>query len=50
VQNVDEKYYADGEDALDMRLYFKEQKPKPATAVEEEKENAKEAQALGTGD
>lgn len=48
VKSVDEKYYADGEDALDMRLYFKEQKP--AVAGEEEKENAKEAEALAQGD
>ena len=26
VVNVDEKYYADGEDAYDMKLYFKDLK------------------------
>ena len=35
VMNVDEKYYADGEDALDMRMYFRE----PKVTVEEEKTN-----------
>ena len=51
VMNVDEKYYADGEDALDMRVYFKDMKiNKNTTAVEEEKENKKEAEALTTGD
>ena len=57
IRNVDEKYYADGEDAYDMRLTFK----KPTITVEEEKksttastketeENKKEADALKKGD
>jgi peptide alpha-N-acetyltransferase len=47
VMNVDEKYYADGEDALDMRVYFKNMKMNKGTTVEEEK---KEAEVLATGD
>ncbi len=47
VINVDEKYYADGEDALDMRLYFKEPK-KPVGGVEEEKKSSDAAEAKKT--
>lgn len=47
VINVDEKYYADGEDAYDMRLYFKEPKEGQKSEAEEAK---KESQALENGD
>ena len=48
VINVDKQYYADGEDAYDMRCYLKG-KSKKAGEVnkeEEEKENIKEEKAL----
>jgi hypothetical protein len=61
--NTDEKYYADGEDALDMRVYFKDVKINKKTGgaageTEEEKKheeveqkaNQLEAEALATGD
>jgi ribosomal protein S18 acetylase RimI-like enzyme len=53
VNAVDEKYYADGEDALDMRLYFKKKtettdknKNKGDAAAKEELKNKKEHDAL----
>lgn len=50
VVSVDEKYYADGEDALDMRLYFNKNKEANKTQAEEEKSSIQEAEALTTGD
>jgi N-alpha-acetyltransferase 10/11 len=41
VVKIDDKYYADGEDAFDMRMYFKEKKTEA-----EEMENQAEAEAL----
>lgn len=43
VMSVDEKYYADGEDALDMRLYFNKKPSGNSTAAEEEKDQTKES-------
>jgi peptide alpha-N-acetyltransferase len=53
VINIDEKYYADGEDALEMRVYFKNMniiKGGKAGAEEEEKKAVLEDNVLATGD
>ena len=50
VIKVDEKYYGDGEDAFDMRVYFKDMKINKPTVEEESKQHEKEAEALAIGD
>lgn len=48
VIKVEDKYYADGEDAYDMRMYLKEKTAKKEGVTEEEQK--KEEEALATGD
>ena len=47
VIKTEEKYYADGEDAYDMRMYLADKKAAKEVTAEEEK---KEGEALATGD
>lgn len=47
VVKKEEKYYADGEDAYDMRMYLSDKKSAKEVTPEEEK---KESEALATGD
>lgn len=47
VRKVEDKYYADGEDAYDMRSYLNKDKKPKATTTEEEK---KEAEILESQD
>jgi len=47
VRKVEDKYYADGEDAYDMRSYLNKDKKPNATTTEEEK---KEAEILESQD
>jgi peptide alpha-N-acetyltransferase len=57
VMKIDDKYYADGEDAFDMRVYLSEKRDKKAAkkegvsaAVTEEDATAKESEALTQAD
>lgn len=59
VMSTDDKYYADGEDAYDMRVYFKDMKINKKSGSEEEKKQGTEeeqktaqaeAEALAEGD
>ncbi|TNV72803.1 hypothetical protein FGO68_gene15891 [Halteria grandinella] len=62
VMKIDDKYYADGEDALDMRVYLQEKKKgagegatseavsSQSTTVTTPEDEKKEAEALGAGD
>lgn len=59
VMSTDDKYYADGEDAYDMRVYFKDmninkkkgtEEEKKAAVEEEVKATEGEAEALANGD
>jgi N-alpha-acetyltransferase 10/11 len=49
VLKVEDKYYADGEDAYDMRCYLNKDK-KPTTASTTADEEKKESEALEQGD